>query len=48
MTEDEVKRMKVLGTVPVLSTKPPEVGTKIANVLDKYGQNLEATKLRGW
>ena len=48
VTEDEGKVMKGGGAVPVLSIKPSEVVTKIANVLDKYGRNLEATKLRGW
>ena len=50
MTEDEVKRMKgerVFDRV-VQGTKPPEVVTKTTIVLDKYGHNEEARKLRGW
>ena len=54
MTEDEVKRMK--GEERYLSdrvalvqfTKPPEVVARTVNVLDKYGYNKEARKLRGW
>ena len=54
VTEDEVKRMK--GEVEELSnkvvlvqcTKRPEVVMKTATVLDKYGHNKEARKLRGW
>ena len=54
MTEDEVKRMK--GEVDDLSdrvvlvqfTKPPKVAARTAIVLDKYGHNEEARKLRGW
>ena len=54
VTKDEVKRMK--GKEAYLSdrvvfvqyTKPPEVVAKIATVLDKYGHNQEARKLRGW
>ena len=52
--EDEVKRMKEEGgdlsdrLVFVQCTKPPEVVTKSASVLDKYEHNEEARKLRGW
>ena len=54
VTEDEVKRMK--GEVDDLSdrvvlvqfTKPPKVAARTAIVLDKYGHNKEARKLRGW
>ena len=57
VTEDEVKRMK--GEVSILEdlsdrvvrvqcTKPPEVVARTVNVLDKYGYNEEARKLRGW
>ena len=54
VTKDEVKRMK--GKEAYLSdrvvfvqyTKPPEVVANIATVLDKYGHNQEARKLRGW
>ena len=54
VTNDEVKRMK--GEVGDLSdrvvvvqcTKPPEVVAKTAIVLDKYGHNEKARKLRGW
>ena len=51
--EDEVKRMKGGGhlfvrLVYVQCTKPPEVVAKSASVLDKYGHNEKARKLRGW
>ena len=52
--EDEVKRMKEdrgnlsERLVYVQCTKPPEVGAKSASVLDKYGHNEEARRLRGW
>ena len=52
--EDELKRMKGEGgdlsdrLVYVQCTKPPEVVAKSASVLDKYGHNAEARKLRGW
>ena len=54
VTEDEVKRMKrERGSlsdrvVSVQLTKPPEVVARSAIVLDKYGHNKEARKLRGW
>ena len=54
VTEDEVKRMKGEGVdlsdrvVLVQCTKPPEVAARTAIVLDKYGHNKEARKLRGW
>ena len=54
VTEDEVKRMKGEGVdlsdrvVLVQFTKPPEVAARTAIVLDKYGHNKEARKLRGW
>ena len=54
VTEDEVKRMKgeegFLSdrVVLVQCTKPPEVVARTVNVLDKYGHNKEARKLRGW
>ena len=54
VTEDEVKRMKgEVGDLPdrvvlVQCTKPPEVVARTAIVLDKYGHNEEARKLRGW
>ena len=54
VTEDEVKKMKgeggslFAGVVVVQCTKPPEVVTKTTNVLDKYGHNEEARRLRGW
>ena len=34
--------------VLVQCTKPPEVVARTVNVLDKYGHNVEARKLRGW
>ena len=54
VTEDEVKRMK--GEAGFLSdrvilvqcTKPTEVVARTVNVLDKYGHNEAARKLRGW
>ena len=54
VTEDEVKRMKAEGgslsdrVVLVQFTKSPEVVTRTAIVLDKYGHNEEARLLRGW
>ena len=54
VTNDEVKMMKGEGwylsdrVVVVQCTKPSEVVTKTANVLDKYGHNEEARHLRGW
>ena len=34
--------------VHVQCTKPPEVVTRTADVLDKFGLNEEAMQLRGW
>ena len=54
VTEDEVKRMKGEGgylsarVFHVQFTKPQEVVARTAIVLDKYGHNLAAMKLRGW
>ena len=54
VTEDEVKRMKGEGgglsdrVVHVQCTKPPEMVVRSAIVLDKYGHNEEARRLRGW
>ena len=54
VTEDEVERMKGDGgylsyrVVSVQCTKPPEVVTRTTDVLDKYGNNKKARKLRGW
>ena len=54
MTEDEVKRMKGEGgylfdrVVLVQFTKPPEAIARSAIVLEKYGNNVEARRLRGW
>ena len=54
MTEDDVERMKRKGgylpdrLVNVQCTKPPEVVTRTADVLDKRGFGDEARKLRGW
>ena len=54
VTEDEVERMKGEGgylsdrVILVQCTKPPGVVAQIANVLDKYGHNWEASLLRGW
>ena len=53
VTEDEVERMKGGGdlsyrVVNVQCTKPPEVVTRTADVLGKYGYNEETRPLRGW
>ena len=54
VTEDEVKRMKGEGgylpdrVVLIQCTKPPEVVARTTNLLDKYGHNEEANRLRGW
>ena len=54
VTEDDVKTMKEQGgdlsdrVVFVQCTKPPKVAARTAIVLDKYGHNKEARKLRGW
>ena len=54
VTEDEVKRMKEQGgdlsyrIVRAHCTKPPQVVTKTTIVLDRSGQNKEASLLRGW
>ena len=54
VTEDDVKRMKgERGYLPrrvviVQCTKPQEVVTRTADVLDKFGHNEEAMQLRGW
>ena len=54
MTEEDVKRMKGEGRYLfdrvglILFTKPPELVTRIAFVLDKWGFNKEAWQLRGW
>ena len=53
-TEDEVKRMKREGgyllyqLIPNQCTKPPELVTRTADVLVKFGYNEEAMQLRGW
>ena len=54
MTEDEVKSMKGEGgylsdrIVPVQCTKHLEVVARTVAVMDKYGHNEEARRLRGW
>ena len=53
VTEDEVERIKsgghLLGRLVHLQcTKPPEVVTRTADILKKWGCNNEARKLRGW
>ena len=54
VTEDDVERMKrERGYLPdrlvnVQCTKPPEVVTRTANILDKWGFNNEARQFRGW
>ena len=53
VTEDEVKEMTSGGgdlltqLISFQHTKPPEVITKTADVLDKFGHNDSARKLRG-
>ena len=53
VTEDDVKRMKgdggdlAKGLVIVQCTKPPEVVTRTAGVLDKFGHSEETRQLRG-
>ena len=47
MSEDDVERMKGEGVVSVQCTKPPEVVTRTAKVLDKYGHEVAARQLRG-
>ena len=54
VTKDEVKRMKEergrlsYRVVFVQFTKPPEVVARTVKLLDKYGHNEEARRLRGW
>ena len=54
VTEDEVERMKGEEwylpdrLVRVQCTKPPEVVTRTADVLSKFGYNESARWLRGW
>ena len=54
VTEDEVERMKEDGgdlpkrLVHVQCTKPPEVVTRTAGVLDNFKLKNEARQLRGW
>ena len=54
VTEDDVERMKrergylPYSLVSVQCTKPPEVVTRTADILDKWGFNDEARQLRGW
>ena len=54
VTEDDMKRMRGKGgdllyqPIPYQCTKPPEVVTRTAEVLIKFGYNEEAMQLRGW
>ena len=54
VTEDEVNGMKgergylPNQLIPIQSTKPPEVVTRTADVLDKCGYTVSARNLRGW
>ena len=53
VTEDEVKRMKGGGNllyqlIPIQYTKPPEVVTRTAAIMAKFGHEDEAMQLRGW
>ena len=54
MTEDEVKRLKGEGgdllyqRIPFQWAKLPEVVTRSATIVAKFGHNDEARRLRGW
>ena len=54
VTEDEIKRMKGEEeylpdrVVHIQCAKPPKLMTRTANVLDRYGHNESARRLRGW
>ena len=54
VTEDEVKRMRGDGEdlpyqlIPIHCTKPPEVMTRIVDLMAKFGHKEEARQLRGW
>ena len=54
VAEDEVTRMEGRGgdllyqLIPIQFSKPPEVVTKTADILDTIGFNNEAIQLRGW
>ena len=54
VTEDDVERMKGEGRylayrlVQVQCTKPPDVVTRTADLLDKWGFGVQASILRGW
>ena len=54
VTEDDVERMTGEGrglfdrVVLVQCTKPPEVVTRTADVLDKHGYKKNASLLKGW
>ena len=54
VTEDELKRMKGEGgylsgrVINIQYTKPPELVTRTAIALNKYGHNESARLLRGW
>ena len=54
LTKDDVERMKRRGgdlsyrVVFVQNSKPSEVVSRTAGMLDKYGLKYEARELRGW
>ena len=50
VTEDDVERMKRVGgdILSVQFAKPPDVVTRTADLLDKWGFGVEASILRGW
>ena len=54
LTDDEVKRMKGEGgdllyqLIPIQYTKPPDVVTRTASIMDMFGHNDDARQLRGW
>lgn len=52
VTEDELEKGEgghLLGrVVSVQCAKPQEFATRTSGVLDKFGYNVEAIRLRGW
>ena len=48
MKDHTVKEALWQGLVTVQCSKPPEVVTTTAEVLDEFGLKEEATQLRGW
>ena len=54
VTEDEVKRTNrkrkdlLYQLIPIQYTKPPDVVTRIVDLMAKFGHNEEERQLRGW